>query len=236
MPIYGPFAADNPELDQGQLIVQAANEVMANMHVLCGTHFDSGDWFSVDAGGTATWVWSTNRTTVLGSSGATAASRGQLHPFPATTGFPKHVANARTDPWYFAARFRVNTAVDAQARAMVGLWTDNAAGVVGPGVGIGVFGPVSATEFQASILDAARANVVSVDCNAAIDTAWHYAVIWNDGTTVHVLLDGVEVGTTAASNLPTSFLAAGAWVDNGTTAANRGIEVDYAYVVVQEAA
>ena len=125
-----------------------------------------------------------------------------------------------------AARVKFATAVDSQAVLAVGYMNSAASAF---SVGIGIRGSTSTTQI-----------IYGYDCTSnfaggttgnllAVDTAWHTVEIWwvGDGK-VHFAIDGTESGTGYTPSSPDSGLGMfKTWSTNGTTAANRELDIDW---------
>lgn len=129
------------------------------------------------------------------------------------------ITNSTTKRWYIAARFKVATAVDAQAVVAVGMDEGTNS------VMIGVVGGLSTTNFVVQHSGLRTGTAISL---SAIDTSTHVFEMWSPGTAqICGRMDGGAVScgtqTTAVALSPYQRI----WVQNGTTAANRAMHVDW---------
>lgn len=149
------------------------------------------------------------------ASGATAASRGArilTYAIGGLTG-PSTVPGGSSGVWYLATRFKLTTAVDAQAAlrlAMrVGLTTNS----------WGFNGSISDTKYSARF-DNGPALVSTV----SVDTAWHVLESWRVGGLTYLSVDGET--PVSSNSYPSASGQMTIYAENGTTAANRAIQVD----------
>jgi hypothetical protein len=155
------------------------------------------------------------------STGATAGSFTGGHSNSAFTG------TRRTTKYYLAARMRVLTAVDAQARLALGLYDP---AQTSPSSMFGVFGTAFGGSNANFVLqyDGDRGGSF-VDLGKPIDTAYHIFELYNLGDSViRCRVDGgteFSATLTGDDTLVQDFFA---WISNGTTAADRSLEVDWA--------
>jgi hypothetical protein len=179
---------------------------------------------SVGAGGGATAVIST-AANAIGSlmtlaTSATASSRVRVFGTGVQLGRPD------TNPFYFAQRQAFTTAVDAQAGFTAGIADRTAS----PSLGLGVCGNASTTIFQAMYDQAAPCAATKLSTGVAIDANRHLFETWSVADAkVHFAVDGIEIpGSPVTPSVP--FTAGAAFYDdilNGTTAANRSVDIDY---------
>ena len=152
-------------------------------------------------------------------SGATANSRIDQY----TNVYLTHQAG--TARWYLAARLKIPTAVDAQARAFQSLraGTNN--------VGFGFNGLIDASNFIA-FYDATFIAGTALTL-AAVDTSWHVFECWVAGD--GILRARIDGGATVVAGGAQASGAADAYlfnqVQNGTTAADRQMDRDWTLVV-----
>lgn len=151
------------------------------------------------------------------TSGATAASIGAL----LTNG--SALLRPDTQPFYFATRFKVTTAIDAQANVFVGTQAISGSKTVA----VGVFGASSTVNFRLQYDGVVAGSFL--DLGVAIDTAYHVYEVYGLGDgNLHVRMDfGVDKGPVAQAAAPTvaSYLLMQA--QNGTTAAARTMRTDW---------
>lgn len=165
-------------------------------------------------------IQATRGGTLLLQTGATASSKGgriiewNLH---ASNGFAPLEVGAASE-FYFATRLKVTTAIDAQTEAAV--YGSRSGG----GPQLGVVGSVSATKFVAAGFSSGG-NLVS---NVNVDTSWHVLELWRYNSVTVFAVDGVPQASGncyVAVAAPPVILCL-----NGTTATNRGLEVDALFI------
>lgn len=160
----------------------------------------------------------------LFSTGATANSVSELY------GNVRVLDAAATRRWYVAARFRLHTAVDAQARMVAGLVAAGGGG----SIVVGGLGGGSIANFCLGYDAAYTGALTYVDLGVAIDTARHLFEVYGkaDGKIYCRVDNGSEFGGyTMASPLLRGYMLWSA--RNGTTPANREMTADY-YTFVTE--
>lgn len=152
--------------------------------------------------------------------GGTANSRSR------TTAFGTTYQNIQAEPFYFAARWKVASAIDTQTKIMVGV----ADSVPTKGLGVGVCGSNSTTTFfYNDDWTAGPCTGVITSTGISTLTTAHLWEFWGNGTaTFNVAVDGTTIATNVALTSTTTPLRAFyADVQNGTSAVDREIEVDY---------
>lgn len=151
------------------------------------------------------------------SSGATAGGQA-VH-----QSYAPLIRDVSTTRWYMNTRFRLQTAVDNQARAFVG--TFNKANTRTHGVGF--CGPLSAANFVFTYDGTYTAGSFR-DTGIAVDQNWHFAEWWvlADGI-MRMTFDGTLLNSVTFASAPTDSNHLLHIVLNGTTAANRILEVDW---------
>jgi hypothetical protein len=177
----------------------------------------SFDWAISSSGssGTSFPVAGTNGGWVGYNTGATAGSTFDLSTQLAL------VSDSRTQQWYVACRFKVTTAVDAQAVLGCGLDDGAAQTVI-----CGFNGPAHATNF--SVQYAGRYTGSAINLNVAADTNVHVCETWapGDATTLCGRLDG-GAATCVAAGASITTAVPRVVVHNGTTATSRTIRMDW---------
>jgi hypothetical protein len=127
------------------------------------------------------------------------------------------------------ARFSITSAVDAQAVCALDLIGQITGTPGAPQIIFGVIGSLSTAFFSFLVQDNGGAVNASGVTTVPVDTAMHVWEVWNDGTTITFMIDGVQVATAAASGAGTNPCAPSIFAGNGTTAAARTIDADYLY-------
>lgn len=192
-------------------------------------HFATGrkDWTNSLAGTGANQNMNVAGGVIQLTSGATAASTGDLALGDGGTYFPNWFPNGATKKWYLASRLRMTTAIDAAA--ICGLssrdWSTGALQLT-----LGVEGSVSAANWVL------KGGVGSLDSGVAVVTnTWAVLEAWRDGATTFMTVDLV---TKATGALVHPSVDGGLWLPcrNGATAAARTMQVDWVASLVPEAA
>lgn len=137
---------------------------------------------------------------------------------------PGGITNTKTKLFYIACRFGLVTTIDAQARLYFGLRTADLATET---LVVGAVGPVDSANL---VLQYGGNFATSKVVLASADTSFHIYEFWNsDRNSYNVRIDGGAVqnvvpatGLTGGGGIA---LARGA--GNGTTAANRAINIDW---------
>lgn len=200
----------------------------ADFDTVLGSDFETTSWFGTQLlnGGTVPLSVTDKGGVARLVSGATANGIAVLFP----VGGGSAIDNARTSPWYFYARIKVATTVDAVGIARIGISAISAGVPANPGVAIGATGAVSTTNFSYRVVNSGG-TVVDSGNGPALDTNWHTVEMHNDATTVTFLFDGVSIGTTAATNVGAVPMFPQGGALNGGTTANREIDVDKLWFV-----
>jgi hypothetical protein len=207
--------------------------LLAGLSADCATFFEefglttganAAPGWTVSLGGTATWNELVNNTKggvgVL-STGATANSLGQLLSNACLVGPTK------TDRWYVAFRMAVTTAIDAQTKAACGLQDVSGGGRT---LLVGVFGPASTVNFQVQF-DGDKTGTF-LDTAKAIDTGIHTFELYGlaDGKVRCRIDGGAEVVSGVMVNDMSTGNDANPLITNGTTAANRSLQLDWIFM------
>lgn len=185
--------------------------------------------------GVSGWTATVASTGAFANQVAGAQAVGQMTTGATATSSADNYTNAAmghqgTTKWYYAARFKVSTAIDAQARALHMMHS----AATGNGVGIGVYGPLDATNFVAYRDGAFGSGTgTKLDLGVAIDTSFHTFEMWCTGDSVlKARIDGgATVTSTQASAAADMYLYH--VVRNGTTAAARTMQRRWSYWLVE---
>lgn len=147
-------------------------------------------------------------------SGATATGiGGRILSYNLNTAYG-HVPTGVSSVFYLASRMKLITTIDAQT--ILALYGSRGGG----GPRIGAVGAASPTKFVASNF-ATGPDLVS---NVNLDTSWHTFELWRVNSLTYFAVDGV---IQASANSYISVAAPLAfYAQNGSTAANRGMDVD----------
>lgn len=141
----------------------------------------------------------------------------------------KHIGHSGTESWYYCAIAKAQTAIDAQTSMGVGIFCTG-----GPfSLLMGVMGPSSTANFRLQYDGYAAGSFA--DLGLAIDTNFHFWEMWVDGDSPNQLNAQVDRLGAVTVNLTTSAIDQ-AWASavlcrNGTTAAVRRIDIDFALVL-----
>lgn len=225
--LYGPSGNVGPTSDyfqRGVSLLPGLDLRNAWFDVSDNFASNEGAWLRSAVGtGTRTFVPGTVGGVLRHSSGATANS---IEDHFAGAG----VSNSKTKLFYIAAQFKIATAIDAQASGGMG-WQDNAATA---SAFVGVCGPVDSANF---VLQYGGFFATSKQVLASVDTNNHIFEFWNgDRNSYNVRFDG----GTIFNVVPGAGVSSGGCllfrgVRNGTTAADRRLEIDW-HVAVGERA
>lgn len=140
------------------------------------------------------------------------------------------IGNALTTKWFWAARFKVSTAIDGNAKV---LWGIQAAA---SSITMGVLGSSSTAVFGLQYNGTLATGFASL--GVPIDTAYHHWEMWSDGAgkiTAH-LDDGAGNFYAPITVTQTVAMASGALIGhliNGATAAARTSAIDWSMIVAQ---
>lgn len=192
-------------------------------------------WEEIEAStnGASITGWQTTRTGSGGSTAQAAVSGGiiSLSTGATANSTEEHfsqdsaVAAVRTTKWYMATRFRLPSAVDAQAKLGAGLRSGAAT------VAVGFFGSIDAVNFRAQF--DGNFDTSGVDLGVAKDGAFHVFEMWCIGDSV--LRCRIDGGPTLTGNMAANVNNAYRIVTarNGTTAASRTNDFDWMLVLTQ---
>ena len=192
-----------------------------------GTEFDTDQWYTATlVNGTAAQS-TTDKSGVLSlTTTAAANSTSRIKPH----GAGSFIDNLRTAKFYAVWRIKLVTSIDAQGYVACVLL--NPAGSGNPGIWFGALGTESTANWGYETFDNAGANAGKAATSTAYDTtAYHTIEIWNDATTISLAVDAVVLATIVASTQGTNAVSQQLYCGNGTTAANRAINVDYMWTV-----
>lgn len=164
-------------------------------------------------------------TPVLAASGgaigrfSTGASSGSASDANCSSGLAAVVSTAK---WYVASRFRIQTAVDSVTQ--IGVGVQNAAS--NATIMVGHFGALSAANFIVQYDGLRTGSFVSL--GVAADTNFHVFELYGVGTTaVFARIDGGALVTATQASAPADNVRHYITCRNGTTAANRNLDVDW---------
>lgn len=181
-------------------------------------------WFEDTAGtGSANAQFAQPAGVLRLASGATANSRREYLS-------PGVVTNTKTKLWYFAAEFALPTAVDAQGRMYFGFRT---ADLTTESIAVGAVGAVDTANF---VLQYGGHFTGSKVVLGALNVSKHIFEAWNnDRNSYNVRFDGgaIQNAVPGAGMTVSNAISRGA--NNGTTAADRQIDLDW-HVYVGERA
>jgi hypothetical protein len=190
-----------------------------------GTDFgDTGGVSSTVAGGSATANLST---TVRGgvinaSTGATIGNTVVIRP----AGIGGQVINPTTELWFFRSKATFTTSVDAQTYNAVSIGQTGSTS----GLFIGGIGARSTVNFSYEFYNNPGAVTSFGSLGVALDTSSHIFEMWGDLTNFNVAIDGTIRLTLAIPALTTNAHAWRIDASNGTTAANKEVDVDEIYI------
>jgi len=226
--------SDGSKAAVGGISLGPAALALARAQQLCGTgitkvfgsDFDNDQWYrfiQVNTGAPA--VLATERGGVLNlPTGAGASSFAVVYPHGTTV---VHFDNPATSKWYVRARIKFTTAVDAQAQLYMGFAT---AGGGAPLLNLGLLGNLSTGFISGSTTNNAGAVQASFTSTVAFETtAYHVAESWSDSINIGFAWDGAALFSTPVANIGTNPVTPTVVAGNGTTAANRAVQVDYLY-------
>jgi hypothetical protein len=135
-----------------------------------------------------------------------------------------NIFDAGTKDFYFAARMKVATAIDAQTVCCVGLTGSNISG----GLNVGVFGAGSTAQFVIQNGALAATNSGNFANIGAFDGNWHVIELTLRGTACAVYFDGVLAASPTVA--APGFTSKQGWnlvCQNGTTAINRRLSTSW---------
>lgn len=157
------------------------------------------------------------------NSGATASSTAAIFTNAAT------ILRMDTAPFYFACRFKVTSAVDAQTTIFCGTQAISGSKTVA----VGVFGASSTANYVLQYDGIVTGSFLSL--GVAIDTAYHIFEVWGTGDgKLHVSIDfGADKGPVTQASAPTVASYMLLQVQNGTTATARTARYDYVAVLAK---
>jgi hypothetical protein len=196
-----------------------------------GTDFDNDQWYrfvQVNTGAPA--VLATERGGVINlPTAAGASSFAVVYPHGTTV---VHFDNPSTSKWYVTSRIKFTTAVDAQAQLYMGFAT---AGGGAPLLNLGLLGNLSTGFISGSTTNNAGAVQASFTSTVAFETTnYHVGEAWSNGTTISFAWDRTILSTTGVANIGTNPVTPTVVAGNGTTAANRAVQVDYLYTCMAD--
>jgi hypothetical protein len=184
-----------------------------DFNVACGA--DTQEWTRNVTGGTAitpvtgsVWRFATDTT-------ASKVSRA----FRAAYAAPM-LAGGTADKFVYGGRFAITTATDAQTIARLGA-IDGSANVLSGG--IGSFGGATYA------VVAPNGGAPTIDTGVSVDTAYHAFAIYLTAKALQVYVDGSLVGSSADAWWNTAWSPI-VGAENGLTAANRVMDLDYVFV------
>ena len=169
------------------------------------------------AGGAGAWLTNVAGGVVQFTTSATA-NRGYIvtqggSPFPINT--------QKGDKWCAAIKAAVPSTPDANSVIRIGIG-DGATG--GSVVHFLLSGSLSTTTWYSDYYNGAA--YVDATLSTTLDANYHTFLIYNDGTTVGFVYDGVSKGTVAASGVNSDDGTIEVWAQNGATAAAQLINLD----------
>lgn len=214
-------------LTRAQLLLAAPIAAGNLVTTISGTEFENDQWYTGLAAGSGLAGLSASLSSgvLQVSTQATAGSSLRMLPHSATAAL---VSNLSGQPWYYYARAKFATAVDAVTEMLFKM--DGFGGA--PQVEFGIIGALVTTNWSYRVRNNAGTVVDLVPTALLFDqTTWHDVEILNDGSVIRFLVDGVQYGSTLATDTGTNPSLPGIFVSNGATAANRQINVDRLYVV-----
>ena len=170
--------------------------------------------FSVLIGTGSVGLSTSQQTALLLSSGGNAVSSATFYPMGSANWL---TSNPRNSAFYMAARFSIDTAVDANSTIRAGLYDAGAAAIIT----FGVNGTVSAVNY--SLISGAN----TLDSGVPIDNASHIFEIYRSTGDIAFFIDGVLVGTIPVPAAWVGAVNTFMGTNNNASAANRQLACDW---------
>lgn len=199
----------------------------ATLTAISGSEFGelNVDTTSTISGGTVTLSTTAKGGVIQAASNGTAGGAARFR----MLGDGALTDNSKTSKWYFTTRFQFPTGMDTATDAKIRIAASNGGNTT---YEFGQRGVTQTANFNLFLKDSANATIFDGSSGVAVDTAWHTLKIYNEGTNLVFVVDGVTVKTQVLS-----ALAGGdpvymeVFARNSTTAANRQINLDYWWFV-----
>jgi hypothetical protein len=229
----------NVPVTHSAIALYRARTLLGNtLNTVLGCEFDNDQYYTANqiGSGAGTATLRQDKTGGVLKLSSTASSGHGIIVVPhyaSPNSFPASlIANGRSELWYARWRFQIATAVTAQTA--IGLELINPSSITAyQYISMGVIGSLSASNFSWHTADHLGNILASGTTSVAVDNAFHTGEMYNDLTTLHFLLDGVEVATTASSNIEASTAyTIGTVVYNGTDAVTRDLNLTSMRIVI----